>query len=589
MAKQVINIGTTPNDGTGDSLRDSFDKTNDNFDEVYNPEKIEFDNTATPTVTEEGTIWWNHNEYTINIETGLGPVIQVGQETLMLFYNDSAVDTISNLKVIRPKAATVVGGVIVPTLELADASKWEGTEGTLSVTTMSIPPLSLGFSVRFGRGRGGDTSGYTPGEQLWLAADGSGDLVNTKPGFPDYQISTGGALNSEAAPDGEVFISITRDVYDTFNDAWDGGFRESINFTVSSSPTVITGTLENVDNTKNLTMLFSDGFSTLDTTTAPLTIVLTPGTDTNPQTNFVYIPKSTKVLTVSTSGFPSTEHIKIADLYLRSATDTQTNDALVNRNWNDHLKQEDDNGHLLHIAERLRQSDAKWDTGVAGTCTIGGGTTVDISTTSGEVYQLHKQTFPAFDTSTGDIIYVPNHFATAYTTTSNIETLIADASGNSLTNTSYSFVLWGVQNKSGEESHIMINLPSATYSKNTPANAVSDALNYSVYSIPKAFEGKGFLIARFTYIDNGGTISLYDTEDLRGKSPNTTAGGGAGGTGVTTYLGLTDTPSTYTADDIVKVNAGGTALESITGATGTFTTADTKTVTVTNGIITAIV
>ena len=35
MAKQIINIGATPNDGTGDPLRDSFDKTNDNFDELY--------------------------------------------------------------------------------------------------------------------------------------------------------------------------------------------------------------------------------------------------------------------------------------------------------------------------------------------------------------------------------------------------------------------------------------------------------------------------------------------------------------------------------------------------------------------------
>ena len=35
MAKQTINIGTTPNDGTGDPLRSAFDKINDNFDELY--------------------------------------------------------------------------------------------------------------------------------------------------------------------------------------------------------------------------------------------------------------------------------------------------------------------------------------------------------------------------------------------------------------------------------------------------------------------------------------------------------------------------------------------------------------------------
>jgi len=35
MAKQVIGIGTTANDGTGDSIRDAFDKCNDNFTELY--------------------------------------------------------------------------------------------------------------------------------------------------------------------------------------------------------------------------------------------------------------------------------------------------------------------------------------------------------------------------------------------------------------------------------------------------------------------------------------------------------------------------------------------------------------------------
>ena len=35
MAKQIINIGTTTNDGTGDPLRTSFQKTNSNFNELY--------------------------------------------------------------------------------------------------------------------------------------------------------------------------------------------------------------------------------------------------------------------------------------------------------------------------------------------------------------------------------------------------------------------------------------------------------------------------------------------------------------------------------------------------------------------------
>ena len=35
MGKQVLNIGFTPNDGTGDTLRIGGDKLQDNFDELY--------------------------------------------------------------------------------------------------------------------------------------------------------------------------------------------------------------------------------------------------------------------------------------------------------------------------------------------------------------------------------------------------------------------------------------------------------------------------------------------------------------------------------------------------------------------------
>ena len=35
MAKQQVDIGTEGNDGTGDSIRESFKKVNENFEELY--------------------------------------------------------------------------------------------------------------------------------------------------------------------------------------------------------------------------------------------------------------------------------------------------------------------------------------------------------------------------------------------------------------------------------------------------------------------------------------------------------------------------------------------------------------------------
>jgi hypothetical protein len=36
MTQQIINIGTSPNDTTGDPLRTAFGKVNANFTELYN-------------------------------------------------------------------------------------------------------------------------------------------------------------------------------------------------------------------------------------------------------------------------------------------------------------------------------------------------------------------------------------------------------------------------------------------------------------------------------------------------------------------------------------------------------------------------
>lgn len=35
MARQIINVGTTANDGTGDGLRNAYIKCNENFAELY--------------------------------------------------------------------------------------------------------------------------------------------------------------------------------------------------------------------------------------------------------------------------------------------------------------------------------------------------------------------------------------------------------------------------------------------------------------------------------------------------------------------------------------------------------------------------
>jgi hypothetical protein len=62
MAQQIINIGSAPNDGTGDQLRTSFDKCNQNFTELYTTgggsgASITISDTP-PGAPTAGSMWW---------------------------------------------------------------------------------------------------------------------------------------------------------------------------------------------------------------------------------------------------------------------------------------------------------------------------------------------------------------------------------------------------------------------------------------------------------------------------------------------------------------------------------------------------
>jgi hypothetical protein len=537
-------IGGNPHEVTLEEARSQLNILQGNVD--YNDNSIENINSI---VFKDGqAVTWNQEDRTLNVPTGLGPVNQVGQELFVIVYNDTGED-IEDLKVVH----AVAGYNGRPSVAKAIADTHVGFTNRLWVTTMIIPDGDYGIATRLGRASG-DTDMWLLSDTLYLSCTTAGEITATRPIFPCYAIQIAGVAKKDAVS-GVLQVAIEGNKEDTVVDSYDGSFRESLEFLVTSNGVdTITGTLQRAGG-GDLTMIFSDEWTMLDCTPAQ-TIELTAGTDEIHQKNYIYVPMSTKILTVSTSGWPLDEHIKVAYTVVQSAVSIPAQGVMVNQNWNDHIKLESDNGHLLHIAERLRQLGASWSDGTEGSLSTDG-TDVYVANTSGHVYQLHKQTFPAHDTSVSDDFHVVNNFTTPFVTESNLRTQIDDALGASLNNTSFSFVMWGVQNKSGEESHLMINLPTGSYNKNFPNTAATDADNKSVYDIPADFKSTGFLIARFTMVLSGGTWTLYDTEDLRGYIPNVSAGGGGGGSGVTTFAGLSDTPSAYLGEALkyLRVNA----------------------------------
>lgn len=71
MAQQIINIGTSPNDGSGDPLRVAFQKINDNFSQLYSSgfityQSTTFDNAANQVIFEVPANAFTQGTFQIN-------------------------------------------------------------------------------------------------------------------------------------------------------------------------------------------------------------------------------------------------------------------------------------------------------------------------------------------------------------------------------------------------------------------------------------------------------------------------------------------------------------------------------------------
>jgi hypothetical protein len=489
-----------------------------------------------------------------------GAVIKLAYDDVIPFYNDTG-NTLVAGTYMHLVNVIEVGDETLATFEKTDASDWKTIQGTIGMVTCDVIDGDTGFVAKKGQFPHIDTSGVSGPIQIWLSATVKGKFTHIKPKFPNYAISVGGAIDSDV--DGNVFVNITGSITDTFDDAWDGSIRETFNFTVSATGGVVTGLLENVNPLIDLTLLLSDvAFHTLDTTTTPLTILLDEGTDEVVVTNYVFIPMTTKFLTVNTTGFPTTEHCPIAVVDCQSASDIEAKGgARGNQNINNHLKKENNNGHLIHGFDWIRSQFAsikkKDGCEVTLDSTAGDGF---LTMTSGKVRQFHLQTTDSIVMPTSSIM-IANDPDSAFSETDNLNTITKYSDGTTWNNKWAKIVVWVISNKTGEPDFLLVNLPRSGY--NNSSDAINDVLKYANYSMPEEYTTKAVLLRAFAINVNGGTLTYSGAnQDLRGTFPSNIAGGGEGVGGVTSYIGLSDTPSSFVdkAGSVGVVNEAETDL-----------------------------
>ncbi len=391
------------------------------------------------------------------------------------------------------------------------------TFGTLQLD--QIDPYEVEKPLRTGYGGTGNVGPYQKGTIL----------VGNGLGGPTELTKLAGPLDDEVLKGDESEPTGVKWARELMRSLVNGTFRETFTGLVTSDGATVTMTLQ-ADPTGDLTMFFSDSTSVLDCTPA-LTIVLTAGSDISPTENYVYILQSTKALTLSTSDWPTAEHIKVGLFLVPSATFVAASGPYITQNWNDHLNEPSNQGHLPELSHRSRLMSvgAIYHSGIDGngtaeyvtiTTNVGTPDNVHFKSTAGVLLQMHEQAYAAKDTSAADTLLVANDSVAAFDDISDLADLLTDAAGGSMAGKYFNFVVAGVANKEGEFGPLLVNVPGGSYNKQSDAEQDVDGLD--VFTIPGAFSRESstaFLICRITLrhqVASGGTWTHISTLDLRG-------------------------------------------------------------------------
>ena len=159
----------------------------------------------------EGTVWWNKDDHTLNIQSDIaGTINQVGQENWLRARNNTG-STIAEGAVVYISGANTAR----PTIALAVASVASTADKVIGIVTADIPDGQLGIVTTFGLVRhlatdvDGDGASLADGDPIFLSATTAGEWVKTKPHAPNHCVCLGQIVNAAAGAVGNLFVNVS--------------------------------------------------------------------------------------------------------------------------------------------------------------------------------------------------------------------------------------------------------------------------------------------------------------------------------------------------------------------------------------------
>jgi hypothetical protein len=234
MTRQNINIGSSANDGTGDTLRSAGTKINANFQEIYTQlggnsstlsELVKLKDSGTiGTIQFEGTSTDSHETKLIAINPTADRTISLPNATGTIILQDTT-DTLTNKTLTTPTIASIINGGTVTIPSGADTLVARTSADTLTNKTLTTPTINspiIGTAINDANGNeiikitansnavneitianGASITGPTLSAtgsgtnlNLRLASKGTGSVSLSKASFTSATITANGAANS---------------------------------------------------------------------------------------------------------------------------------------------------------------------------------------------------------------------------------------------------------------------------------------------------------------------------------------------------------------------------------------------------------
>lgn len=154
--------------------------------------QIWFSTTFSPSAHETGTVHWNSQEETLEVDTPGETRLQVGQEIYVKIKNASERELVSG-DIVYPIGATGDN----PKADLAKADALT-TSRPIAIVTQPIGINNIGIATIFGKVRGIDTTAWEEGDLLYVSGDTAGLAINTKPNYPYFAMRIGVVIRKHA-------------------------------------------------------------------------------------------------------------------------------------------------------------------------------------------------------------------------------------------------------------------------------------------------------------------------------------------------------------------------------------------------------